>query len=177
MAIGVKYFELSAKEREFILEGIEHLKDLIQNDMKLLFSGAAFKETYLAQLLPAGYYHRYDLIFVKQFYDLVLAVAYKFNDSEHLWALNSVAEELAMNAILEEARVVAGNYKEKVDFSNFANAAFKDLDFKLLLDPQMDGIEDDKDFNNEMHTVNLRFKDWFRPFRSNFKIRIGLKRS
>lgn len=175
MAIGVNYYELSERQQALIEQGIEMLKDLIQDDLKSLFANAPFKETYLATMLPPGYYHRYDLVFVKQFYDLVLALAYKFNDSEYLWALNSVAEELAMHAILQQAQVAAQSYREEINLTSFTDSVFKDLDFKILFDPELDGIAYDNELNKKLRLVNLRFKDWFRPFRSNFKVRIGLK--
>ena len=85
--------------------------------MEVLINGGSYLETQLCalNLLLLGYRHKYDLLFLKQFLNVVFTIAYKFNDKDCYWLLNSVAEELAMNAVIEEAKISAETHGEEVD--------------------------------------------------------------
>lgn len=169
MSIGTEEYELTKKEHKYLEGGIAVLIDSIIQDIEILLAGKPWIETMmLSKYLPKNYVHRYNVTFAKQFLDTVMAVAYKFQDKEAFWSLNSVAEQMAMNAILAEAEGYAETYHAKIDLTKLTDLLFSDIDFELLFDPRFDGIEDDEEFKTAHGMENLSFKDWFKPFSSEF---------
>jgi hypothetical protein len=169
MSIGFDEYELTKKEQKYLEGGIAVLIDSIIQDIEILLAGKPWLETMmLSKYLPKNYLHRYDSTLAKQFLDTVMAVAYKFQDQEAFWTLNSIAEQMAMNAILGEAEGYAENYNAKIDLAKLTDQLFCDIDFELLFDPRFDGIEDDEEFKAAHGMENLSFKDWFKPFSSEF---------
>jgi len=164
--IGTNPYTLNKMQRKYLSAGFELLIDVVRQDMEVLINGGSYLETQLCgfNLLPPGYRHKYDLSFLKQFLNVVFAIAYKFNDKDCYWLLNSVAEELAMNAVIEEAKMSAEIHEEEVDLDELYDLIFEDLDFEFLMDPSFDGIEDDQEFTSYNRIYNLSFKDWFKPF-------------
>jgi hypothetical protein len=83
--------------------------------------------------------------------------------------LASLAEELAMNAILRfalllrELRRQMGEDVEDADFDVLWDVAFWDLDFELLLMPAMDGIQHSA-FGQRAGMTNLDRSEWFIKF-------------
>ena len=57
----------------------------------------------------------------------------------------------------------------RVDMRAEAEAAFQDTDFELLFDPRWDGLEEDEAVSH-LAMANLRFEDWFRPFRDEIPV-------
>ena len=55
--------------------------------------------------------------------------------------LSCVAEELAAHMLLQEAEAIAEEQNQIVDYSNFRDTLFEDLDFEFLYDETYDGIE------------------------------------
>jgi hypothetical protein len=51
-----------------------------------------------------------------------------------------------------------------VDFSTFEQLAYEDMDFELLFEPHLDGIEDTV-AGQGMAIAYLHFDQWFTPFR------------
>ena len=51
----------------------------------------------------------------------------------------------------------------KADFGGFEEEIYQDSDFKLLYQPDMDGIEDSPEFSH-LGIGLLRFDEWFIPF-------------
>lgn len=95
--------------------------------------------------LPQTYAASYDIGFIRQFYWTVVTVIFKVGSA---WSpLASVAEELAMNALLRFAGSLLelerdeGMDLSEVDFDPVWDLAFWDLDFELLFEPEMDGIQ------------------------------------
>jgi hypothetical protein len=169
MSIGIEEYELTKREQKYLEGGIAVLIDSIIQDIEILFAGKPWIETMmLSKYLPKNYVHRYDVTLAKQFLDTVMAVAYKFQDQEAFWTLNSVAEQMAMYAILAEAEGYAETYNAKIDITKLTDLLFYDIDFELLFDPRFDGFEDDEEFKAAHGMENLSFKDWFKPFSSEF---------
>lgn len=173
MSIGHRKYALSKAQEKYINRGIIRTYDTIIEDIDIyLRKGEPWSETSMAFLgyLPKRYSHRYDLSFINQFLNIVIAIGYKFNDKEAWWRLNSVIEELAMYAILNEAKACAeldGKLK-LINIDELSMYIYYDLDFQLLFDPTMDGIEDDDALTKEIGLVNLSFKNWFKPFAEDF---------
>lgn len=114
------------------------------------------------QYLP--YQHHYDLSFAQQFLDAMILVAWKIRDKAW-WMLNSVAEGLAVRAILGHAEVQAELEGKRFASEDLFDYIFGDTDIEFLFLPSFDGIEDDEYLVQRMGIVNLRFADWFKPFR------------
>jgi len=117
--------------------------------------------------LPKTYAASYDIGFVRQFYWTVVTVIFKVGSA---WSpLASVAEELAMNALLgfagtlRDLRRDAGEDVSEVEFDDLWDLAFWDLDFELLFAPEMDGIQH-SEVGQQMRMVNLDRSQWFTQF-------------
>ena len=122
-------------------------------------------ETDMADYLPRKHLSRYNLSFAERFLVCVLTVAWKLCEPGVQW-LACTAEELALRAIVEEARALLLADPElaeaEANFNSFESVAFEDWDFEILFDPAYDGVEDSVDPRNDV--VNLHFDEWFKPF-------------
>jgi hypothetical protein len=91
-------------------------------------------------------------------------VGYKLALQEPLAPLPScTAEELALHILIEQAKSELQADAIEPDFSLFESLAFQDLDYEVLYDMSVDGIEDTT-VGAEMAYGNLRFNEWFEPF-------------
>jgi hypothetical protein len=93
----------------------------------------------------------------------LISVAGKLSD-RHPHMLASVAEEMALAAILDEAQAILDEDDHDADIRAEAEGAYEDADFEILFDPRLDGLEED-DRVAHMAMANLRFEEWFGPFR------------
>src|SRR5581483_11268377 len=100
---------------------------------------------WLQDYLPPMYAASYDYGFIRDFHVCVLTVIYKLAVP---WAgLASVAEQLAMNAILRSAdtqiavKSEMGEDTSDIDASDLWDLAFDDLDFEILFKPELDGLQ------------------------------------
>ena len=94
----------------------------------------------------------------------VLTVGYKLVQREPPGPLLScTAEELALRALIEEAKEVLDQEGIKADFGLFEDEAFQDADHEFLFMPEADGIEDSPE-GARLGVGNLRFDEWFTPF-------------
>lgn len=121
-------------------------------------------ENFCISELPEKYRLRYDGLFRRRFLVTVLTVGYKLALPEPLAPLPScTAEELALHILIEQAKNQLQAEAIESDFSLFVILAFQDLDFEVLYDMAMDGIEDTT-VGTEMAYDNLPFDNWFEPF-------------
>lgn len=116
----------------------------------------------IADALPRKYLPRYDFLFAKEFVVCVSTVIWKLQSPDHQ-QLACVAEELALNAIINQAQVDLELRGLEADLDDVYEEAFQDSDFEFLFDPKFDGIEESEmaEFSG---MANLRFEDWFKPF-------------
>lgn len=129
-----------------------------------------FEGTMLPSYLPTRFAHLYTPVFVKSFAVAVISVGLKMAVGGEL-VLASVAEEMAMAAILEHANDAVEIAEstttcngDRVD--DFAEGVFEDQDFRLLFSEEYDGIETSP-VAAEMRMANVRFEEWFQPFRDD----------
>ena len=109
-------------------------------------------------LLPRKYALRYDWPFGKRFFACLMTVIWKLaqtgpNDP----ILDCTAEELALMILIEEAKRVLKLSGDEPDFSEFEDQAFQDMDFAMLYNPALDGIEDGE-IGTYMGAGNLGFR-------------------
>ena len=169
MPIGTKQYrrdELTPVQREALYRAARQLTDLFLDDLrKLARREVAFADTDMAEYLPRKHLGRYNLSFAERFLVCILTVVWKLREPGMHW-LACTAEELALRAIIEEARTLVladpGLDEAEADFGSFESVAFEDWDFEMLFDPAYDGVEDASDPREDV--VNLRFEEWFEPF-------------
>jgi hypothetical protein len=153
--------DLPPAHREALFLAIDELVDEGFADIAALLVGADFADTSMAEYLPPTYLPRYTPQFAKQFLTCILTVAWKLGAPGD-YALACVAEELALAALIERATTLLEEQDREADFSALEESAFEDRDFELLFEPHLDGIEN----TAAGHTMaNLRFDEWFTPFR------------
>ncbi|MCL6613814.1 MAG: hypothetical protein K6U03_04215 [Firmicutes bacterium] len=162
MSIG--FLDIKPCYKKLLDSACDILIDTFHEDLDILMDGKDWDETWMSQFLPKKFRIQYDLCFAKRFLDTLLVVIWKLNDDD-CWTLNSVAEEMAMAAIIKQAESLAEQKDIGFDSNYLYDGLFEDVDFELLFEPEMDGIEDDKVINRIMRYANLCFEDWFKPFR------------
>ena len=167
-----------------ILAGGDQVVDDFADDLEALRSGRrGFKDTSMFQALPPLHLGRYDEALAEAFLAATRAVAAKLRRAhEEGWPypseglLGSVADELAMEAILvgaevqAELRMDAGVLSPSLrvqlndEIETLREVSFNDRDFEFLFEARKDGAVEDPDLQAQMGFVNLRFADWFSPF-------------
>jgi hypothetical protein len=166
MAIGADSYGtrvLDKKRRKALLGACSMLADQFFDDVSLLMSDeASFEETSMLTVLPRKCLPRYDALFAKKFLTAVLVVQWKlFAPGEH--RLACLAEELALNALIESASGLMEESGESADFAALENVAFEDRDFDALFDLAEDGIEDTA-IGEQLGMQGMKFDEWFEPF-------------
>ena len=175
---------LSGEAWVVILAAADHIVDDYTGDVESLRAGTqAFRDTSMFQQLPPLHLARYDVAFAEAFLTTINDVATKLRRAyEEAWPyptealLGSVAEELAMEAILAEAEFEAdlrldggvlspsGRARLREEIDVLREGSFKDRDFEFLFDPGKDGAVEDPGLQAQMGFLNLTFADWFSPF-------------
>ena len=118
----------------------------------------------LTTLLPPRYQLRYDQLFLRIWFVTVLTVAYKLAQPEPpVPLLSCTAEELALRALIEEAKELLSQEGTEAEFGEFEDDAFQDTDHEFLFMPERDGIEDSAEAAH-MGISPIRFDEWFTPF-------------
>ncbi len=116
----------------------------------------------IGTMLPQRYRLKYTSGFARRFLACLLTAVWKLGQREPIRP-SCVAEELAVHILLEEAEALAQDHGVEVDFDDFRDAFFEDLDFEFLYDDAYDGIET-ADIAEGMGIANLAFADWFERF-------------
>jgi hypothetical protein len=175
---------LSGEAWELVLAAADHVVDDYRDDLESLLAGTqAFRDTAMFQQLPPLHLARYDAAFAEAFLTATNGVATKLRRAhEEAWPyptealLGSVAEELAMEAILVGAEFQADLLLDSgalspsrqaeltEEFEVLREVSFKDRDFEFLFDAGKDGAVEDPDLQTQMGFLNLTFADWFNPF-------------
>ncbi len=175
---------LSGEAWELVLAAADHVVDDYRDDLESLRAGTqAFRDTAMFQQLPPLRLARYDAAFAEAFLTATNGVATKLRRAhEEAWPyptealLGSVAEELAMEAILVGAEFQADLLLDSgalspsrqaeltEEFEVLREVSFKDRDFEFLFDAGKDGAVEDPDLQTQMGFLNLTFADWFNPF-------------
>ena len=175
---------LSGEAWELILAAADQVLDDYRADLESLRAGTqAFGDTAMFQQLPPLHLARYDAAFAEAFLTATDGVATKLRRAhEEAWPyptealLGSVAEELAMEAILVEAecqadllldsRALSPSRQAELmeEIEDLREVSFKDRDFEFLFDAGKDGAVEDPGLQTQMGFLNLTFADWFSPF-------------
>lgn len=118
--------------------------------------------------LPPKFINRYDYLFMKRFLVCLITVNWKLQ-APGAHQLASVAEELALYAMIEEASVLVDDGKGtvKLDYERLELQAHEDADFRMLWDDSIDGIESSR-VGEIMGACNLEFDRWFEPFAGRY---------
>jgi hypothetical protein len=127
--------------------------------------GYDIEDTVLDRHLPPRYAHYYGPLFGKEWAITIATVAWKLAQQEPV-VLTCVAEELALNALIEEAKSqleLNGDVVDESAWRDFQDDITDDDDWAFLFDDAMDGIEDSS-IGRQMGIGHLTFSEWFRPF-------------
>ncbi len=156
-------FVPTGAQRELLHQASVVLIDLLFADLQSIDDPDwNLRDSMIGSYLPAKYLPRYSPRLLKRFFVCVVTVAGKLADFEAL-QLTCLAEVLAMNAILEQAKVLAEMAENAVAFEDIEEEVFEDVDFKFLFDPRRDGIEETVT-GHLWGMESLALKDWFTPY-------------
>lgn len=169
---------------DLILAAANCVVHTFKDDLESLRSGQLeFKDLSMLDALPPLQLPRYDVSFAQAFLDATKSVAGKLSRArEAAWPypsealLGSVAEELAMEAILAEAETLvelrldsgavvssaAARFADQIEL--LRDLSFQDRDFEFLFHAEKDGATEDPDLQIQLGFANLRFADWFSNF-------------
>ena len=175
---GEEGVPVSEGTRELLVNNGDSLHEFIRESAWDLEQGTPFEElpNDLEEYLPSAYARHYTPEFLRRFAEAVKGVSGKIADEDCYLA--ATIEELAAHALfsstwsqLESAPdLIAADYgiKDldlvKEELSELAETVFEDDDVLMLFDPSLDGIEDAPE-GEDLGLTNLRFEDWFKPFR------------
>lgn len=165
---------LNTATRTHLYDVAEMLEDYVAEDMRHVAAMLTREPdlnvwehlNWLQDHLPPMYAASYDYHFLRDFHITLVTVIYKLGGP---WTgLSTVLEQLAMRAILRAAEseaVVKGDEGEDVsdiDVSDLWDIAFEDIDFGILYEPELDGLQD-SEIGKQMGMVNLDRREWFNP--------------
>lgn len=163
MAIGAEIEELlPASHVQALYDSIEVLTDQFYEDVASLEYGTQFHNTWMAMYLPDKHLPRYGVLFAKKLLTCLITVGWKLRAPEG-YLLSCVAEELALNALIEHAEFIFEEQGIEADFGPLCDYAFEDTEFEVLFDLAKDGIED-SDVGRYLGMGHLHFDEWFKPF-------------
>jgi hypothetical protein len=164
MALGQAYADvLTEQERRILFDAAQELIYTTLMDL-----GASDRPDWTADnwligtMLPPRYRLKYTADFARRFFMCLGTVIWKLGQREPM-RLSCVAEELATHVLLQEAEALAEEQELPVDYSNFCDTFFEDLDFEFLYDESYDGIER-TELGEVMGITHLPFAEWFERF-------------
>jgi hypothetical protein len=157
--------DLARTHREALHTALNVLVDRFFDELPEMTTGEIdLAESSLASFLPPNYAPRYTLLFQKRFFACLLSVGWKLAQRRpRMPLLSCTAEELALRALIEQAKSVLEMRGVNPDFDDFEDIAFQDLDHEILFDPSLDGLEDTA-AGVQLGMGYLHFDDWFKPF-------------
>lgn len=160
--------DFSPRKREALVSAAGILLDEIFDDLAHLAGGGGVSDTNMVGYLPPGFSPRYNDRFARKFLACVCAVASKLAQPGN-WPLACVGEELALHALIDHAEALLESAGSDDDLQDFRDQATEDLDCLLLFDMNLDGFED-SEAADRLGMGNLRFDDWFKPFRDSVPV-------
>lgn len=173
MPLPPVYSQLLSPEHVVALEeAISDSLDEAIEDLLTLQHATNWDGTMFLSGLPPRYRNGYTLPFARKFLACLMVATHKMADSEvRPGILACVAEELASHLVLQKAKAILtapadlrGLSDVRADFTPVYDLLFEDLDFEMLYDPALNGIEGHPIAEHLLTVVNLRFEDWFEPF-------------
>jgi hypothetical protein len=154
---------LPADHVRALMNACDLLVDQCYDDLQYLdLDDWDFSDCAMEQHLPSKYLPFYTPLFARQFTVCVIVVAWKIAQLLPV-PLSCVAEELAMNAVIETATWLLEEDGKSPDFSALEDDIYEDMDFRVLFNPAQDGIENSQ-VGARLGMGSLFFRDWFRPF-------------
>ncbi len=164
MELGQAYADvLPVGHRRALGEAAEVLIDTTIDDLSASDDPGWTADNWLiGTMLPQRYRLKYTSGFARRFLACLLTAVWKLGQREAIRP-SCVAEELAVHLLLEEAEALSQEHGIDVDFDDFRDTFFEDLDFEFLYDDAYDGIET-ADIAEGMGITNLAFADWFERF-------------
>lgn len=162
--LGQAYTDtLPVSHRKMLSDAARELIDTTLTDLGASDDASFVADNWLiGTMLPPRYTLRYDGPFARKFVVCLMTVIWKLGQRERM-RLSCVAEELAAHILIQEAEALLAEGGIAADFSDFRQRLFEDLDFELLYEDALDGIESG-DIAESLGIANLAFADWFIRF-------------
>lgn len=165
-------FRLAEESWKALLSATDQVVDELRDDVDELIQGGSISDSNLVEWMPRRFLPRYDLAFAQGLVERVgdLAVRLDRGHQEgwpypHETFLKSVVEEMLMAQIIRYAIDDAASDESREELQALEDLSFEDRDFEWLYDLSHDGITDDPEVARTFGFANLRFEDWFKPFR------------
>lgn len=138
------------------------LDEFLDDVADLAARPGSWDDTYMASYLPERYREHYTPFFAREFLCCASTVAWKLAQAEWLGAA-CLAEELALNALVERAGAELELAGEDADFDAFMSEAFESTAFEEMLDvDDEDGAAAPR--RPEVSGRAIPVDEWFRPF-------------
>ena len=167
-----------------LLSAVEVAVDEFREDLVDLGTGRrTFGGTSMCLAVPRLFLARYDAAFAAAFLEATRTVGTKLQEARAQGKPypdedlpGCVAEELALDAILDAAKVQIDLRTDEglltlerqeqflEEIAMLRDVAFADRDFEFLFDASKDGAVEDPGLAAHMRFCNLAYDDWFTPF-------------
>lgn len=165
-------FRLGEASWKALLAAANLVVDELRDDVDELIRGRSISDSNLVELMPRRFLPRYDLAFAQHLTERVSDLLLRLERGcQEGWAyphetfLKSVVEEMLMAQIIRYAIDDAASDESREELQALEDLSFEDRDFEWLYDLSHDGITDDPEVARTFGFANLRFEDWFKPFR------------
>ncbi|HEU5001568.1 MAG TPA: hypothetical protein VFW71_02160 [Actinomycetota bacterium] len=152
--------------------------DEYEADVERLGDQRPFTGTCMALAVTDPSHQAYDAGFATRFLASTRALAARLERAQALgWSypcapfLTSVAEEMAMWAIIQEAYILANDASSPFtqdEQAGLEEGCFEDLDFLMLFEQEKDGFADEEGPASQLGPASPDFASWFEPFRPGF---------
>jgi hypothetical protein len=161
MSIGQAYADiLTPREQQALAEACDWLIDHAFDERERIEKPQDVLDSVVGEYLPTRHVYRYTPLFYKKFAVCSITVAWKLAQSEHM-LLSSLAEELAVRAIIQEAK---GRLEDRKNaFDTCIDRYFEDADGAFLFDDRYDGL-DETEVAQMLGLSSFAIADWFLPF-------------
>lgn len=164
MGLGLAFKHvLSGDHRQALQEAADELIEITISDLSTSDEPNWTNDNWLiGDMLPSRFRLSYTGDFARKFLVCLITVVWKLGQWEAMRP-SCVAEELAMHILLEEAEALASTRDKELDFDDFRQVYFEDLDIDFLYVDAYDGIEQ-AEGAEALGFANLAFADWFKRF-------------
>ena len=136
------------------------IDEFLDDIADLSTSPAGWDDTYMASYLPGQFRQQYTPLFARQFLLCTATVAWKL--AQEAWLEPAcLAEDLALNALIERAGAEIELAGADADFDAFMEQAFESTAFEDLLDHDE---EDEPALRRPIEAAGSRVAEWFHPY-------------
>lgn len=167
-------FRLGEGSWDLLISAVHELTERLRDDVDELRTGSPVVETNLVDLMPRRFIPRYDRAFAERLAETSADLAKRLEGARgsgfaypYESFLKSVAEEMLLSQAIQIATDESTSPHEIEELEVLQELSFEDRDFEWLYNFSHDGVTDDHEVARVAGFANLRFRDWFEPFRKS----------